>query len=104
MPSFEVPKAHRSKRLVSKRRASLVINLDGHESLYRRCNGTWQVTRRCSADRESAGSQNGDACWGSRDVFVVVEVRGSQELNKLVMDQIQRLVGVRETGTHIALD
>jgi hypothetical protein len=33
-----------------------------------------------------------------------VEVRGSQELNKLVMDQIQRLVGVRETSTHIALD
>jgi hypothetical protein len=28
MPSFQVPKARRSKRLVSKRRASLVINLD----------------------------------------------------------------------------
>jgi hypothetical protein len=28
MPSFQVPKARRSKRLVLKRRASLVINLD----------------------------------------------------------------------------
>src|SRR5260370_39043101 len=28
MPSFPVPKARRSKRVVSKRRASLVINLD----------------------------------------------------------------------------
>jgi hypothetical protein len=28
MPSFRVPKARRSKRLVLKRRASLVINLD----------------------------------------------------------------------------
>ena len=28
MPSFQVPKARRSNRLVSKRRASLVINLD----------------------------------------------------------------------------
>jgi DNA-binding Lrp family transcriptional regulator len=45
-----------------------------------------------------------DACWGSRDVFAVVEVKETQELNKLVMDKIQRLQGVRETNTHIALD
>jgi len=45
-----------------------------------------------------------DACWGSRDAFAVVEVRGSQELNELVMNQIQRMIGVRETNTHIALD
>ena len=51
-----------------------------------------------------SGVKMADACWGSRDVFAVVEVRESQELNKLVMDQIQRLVGVRETSTHIALD
>jgi DNA-binding Lrp family transcriptional regulator len=51
-----------------------------------------------------AGVKMADACWGSRDVFAVVEVRGSQELNRLVMDQIQKLVGVRETSTHIALD
>jgi len=50
------------------------------------------------------GVKMADACWGSRDVFAVVEVRGSQELNNLVMDQIQRLVGVRETSTHITLD
>ena len=45
-----------------------------------------------------------DACWGSRDVFVVIEVRESQELNKLVMDKIQKLEGVRDTSTHIAID
>ena len=50
------------------------------------------------------GVKMADACWGSRDVFAVVEVKGTQELNKLVMDQIQRLEGVRETNTHIALD
>lgn len=50
------------------------------------------------------GVKMADACWGSRDVFAVVEVRGSQELNKLVMDQIQKLTGVRETSTHIAFD
>jgi len=41
---------------------------------------------------------------GSRDVFAVVEVAESRELNKLVMDTIQRLEGVTGTSTHIALD
>jgi DNA-binding Lrp family transcriptional regulator len=50
------------------------------------------------------GVKMADACWGSRDVIAVVEVRESQELNKLVMEQIQRLAGVKETSTHIALD
>ena len=50
------------------------------------------------------GVKMADACWVSRDVFAVVEVRDSQELNKLVLDKIQRLEGVRETNTHIALD
>jgi DNA-binding Lrp family transcriptional regulator len=50
------------------------------------------------------GVKMADACWGSRDVFAVVEVRGPQELNELVMDQIQSLMGVRETSTHIALN
>ena len=44
-----------------------------------------------------------DACWGSRDVFAVVEVAESQELNKL-MDTIQRPEGVAGTSTHITLD
>lgn len=50
------------------------------------------------------GVKMADACWGSRDVFAVVEVGGSQQLNDLVMDQIQGLIGVKETSTHIALD
>ena len=45
-----------------------------------------------------------DACWRSRDVFAVMEVRDSQELNKLVLDKIQELEDVKETNTHIALD
>jgi DNA-binding Lrp family transcriptional regulator len=50
------------------------------------------------------GVKMGDACWGSRDVFAVVEVRETQELNKLVLDKIQRLDGVKETNTRIAFD
>ena len=50
------------------------------------------------------GVKMADACWGSRDVFAVVEVKETQDLNKLVLDKIQRLEGVKETNTHIALD
>jgi hypothetical protein len=45
-----------------------------------------------------------DACWGSRDMFAVPEVAESQALNKLVMDEIQRLEGVEGTSTHIAIE
>lgn len=50
------------------------------------------------------GVKMADACWGSRDIFAVIEVKESQELNKLVMEKIQRLDGVRETNTHIAIE
>lgn len=46
------------------------------------------------------GVRMAEACWGSRDVFAVAEVRDSEELNNLVMDEIQGLNGVRETNTH----
>lgn len=51
-----------------------------------------------------AGVKMADACWGSRDIFAVIEVKESGELNRLVMDKIQRLDGVRETSTHIAIE
>lgn len=41
------------------------------------------------------GVKVADACCGSRDVFAVVEVEESQELNKLVMDTIQRRKGLQ---------
>ena len=50
------------------------------------------------------GVKMANACWGSRDVYAVAEVRENQELNKLVVDKILRLEGVRDTSTHIALD
>jgi DNA-binding Lrp family transcriptional regulator len=45
-----------------------------------------------------------DACWGSRDIFAVVEISRMEELNKLVIERIQRLEGVKETNTHIAVE
>lgn len=50
------------------------------------------------------GVRMADACWGSPDVLAVIEFRESQTLNKLVMDKIQRLDGVRETSAHIAIE
>jgi DNA-binding Lrp family transcriptional regulator len=43
-------------------------------------------------------------CWGSPDVFVVVEVADQKELNKLIMDKIQSVDGVGRTETHIAVE
>lgn len=60
-----------------------------------------EVARQIAA---MPGVKLADACWGSRDVFAVVEVKESRELNRLVMDKMQRLDGVRETNTHIAID
>lgn len=45
-----------------------------------------------------------NVCWGMPDVFVVVEVRTAEELNKLVIDKIQPLEGVERTDTHIAVE
>ena len=45
-----------------------------------------------------------DACCGSRDVFAVVEVAESQELNRLVTDTIQTPERVAGTSALIALD
>ena len=45
-----------------------------------------------------------DPCWGSPDVLAVIEFIESQTLKKLVMDKIQRLEGVTETDTYIAIE
>jgi DNA-binding Lrp family transcriptional regulator len=50
------------------------------------------------------GVKMANACWGSPDVFAVVEVTEQKDLNKLVMDKIQSIEGVGRTETHIAID
>ena len=49
------------------------------------------------------GVKMANACWGSPDVFVVVEVADQKELNKLIMDRIQSVDSVGRTETHIAV-
>jgi hypothetical protein len=82
-------------------RASQPKSEDGHRQeleLFDR--SLWSVTQPRGLDRQptrrarvekhlrSAWSQDGRCVLGSRDVFDVVEVAESQELNKLVMDTI----------------
>jgi len=65
----------------------------------------WDLASRAmSLGRSRVCLEMADACRGSRDVFAVVEVAESQELNELVMDTIQRPERVAGTGTHIALN
>ena len=44
-----------------------------------------------------------DACWGSHDVFSVVEAHDWNELNALILDKVERLPGVERTETHVAV-
>ena len=50
------------------------------------------------------GVKMSNACWGSPDVFTVVEVADQKDLNKLIMDKIQSVDGVGRTETHIAVE
>ncbi|MGB7022897.1 MAG: Lrp/AsnC ligand binding domain-containing protein [Candidatus Acidiferrales bacterium] len=50
------------------------------------------------------GVKMANACWGDPDVYVVVEVANSEDLNSLVISKIQAIDGVGRTSTHIALD
>jgi DNA-binding Lrp family transcriptional regulator len=51
-----------------------------------------------------SGVKMANACWGDPDVYVVVEVANSEDLNSLVISKIQAIDGVGRTSTHIALD
>ena len=53
---------------------------------------------------ELAGVRAAHACWGVPDVIAYVEVGSQRELDKLVMDKIQKMDGVERTDTHITLD
>jgi DNA-binding Lrp family transcriptional regulator len=50
------------------------------------------------------GVKQAHACWGVPDVIAYVEVGSQRELDRLVMDTIQKMAGVERTDTHIALD
>lgn len=59
------------------------------------------IARKISA---LPGVKMANACWGDPDVYVVVEVANSEDLNSLVVSKIQAIDGVGRTSTHIALD
>ena len=50
------------------------------------------------------GVRQAHACWGVPDVIAYVEVGSQRELDRLVMETIQKLDGVERTDTHITLD
>ena len=50
------------------------------------------------------GVKHADACWGVPDVFAYIDTNDERELNRLVIDKIQRLEGVERTETHIVVE
>lgn len=69
------------------------------------------ITAKGSAAREIAHAMGGlpgvkmaDACWGTGDIYSVVEFQDWKELNSLVIDKLQKMPGVERTETHVAVD
>ena len=50
------------------------------------------------------GVKMADACWGSGDVYAVVEFSAWNDLNEVVMDRIHHISGVIRTETHVAVE
>ena len=50
------------------------------------------------------GVKMADACWGTGDVYAVVEFPARHELNAVVLDKIQTMSGVMKTETHVAVE
>ncbi len=68
------------------------------------------VTARAGAAPEIArvmsswpGVQMADACWGTGDVYSVVEFGELKDLNNLVIEKLQKIAGVERTETHVAV-
>jgi len=50
------------------------------------------------------GVKMADACWGTGDVYSVVEFQAWKDLNTLVIDKLQVMPGVERTETHVAVE
>jgi DNA-binding Lrp family transcriptional regulator len=50
------------------------------------------------------GVKMADACWGTGDVYSVVEFQDWKDLNALVIDKLQVMPGVERTETHVAVE
>jgi DNA-binding Lrp family transcriptional regulator len=69
------------------------------------------VTTKAGAARDVAdamvalpGVKMADACWGTGDVYSVVEFQAWKDLNSLIIDELQAMHGVERTETHVAVD
>lgn len=56
-----------------------------------------------SALRAMPGVKHAHSCWGKPDIFAFVEVESDSALAQTVLTQIQSIVGVRDTETHIVV-
>jgi DNA-binding Lrp family transcriptional regulator len=50
------------------------------------------------------GVKMADACWGTGDVYSVVEFQAWKDLNTLIIGKLQLMPGVERTETHVAVE
>lgn len=69
------------------------------------------VTAKAGSARDIARAMSGlpgvkmaDPCWGTGDVYSVVEFADWGALNGLVIDKVQHMPGVERTETHVVVE
>jgi len=50
------------------------------------------------------GVRMADACWGSGDIYAVVEFGAWKDLNDTVLNQLHSMSGITRTETHVAVE
>lgn len=48
-----------------------------------------------------AGVKSADVCWGLPDIIALAETSDMKALETMIVDQVQKIVGVDKTDTHI---
>lgn len=54
--------------------------------------------------RALPGVRMADACWGSGDIYAVVEFGAWKDLNDTVLNQLHSMSGITRTETHVAVE
>jgi hypothetical protein len=55
------------------------------------------------AIRALPGVRMADACWGSGDVYAVIEFGAWKDLNDTVLNSLHSMSGITRTETHVAV-
>jgi hypothetical protein len=65
---------------------------------------TGKAQEIAQAARALPGVKMADPCWGSGDVYAVVEFGAWKDLNDTVLNRLHSMMGITRTETHVAVE